>query len=105
MSADGGDLIPRAVGDDVIVPVRFRRASFDRLTSTADGRSVPVSAGAIGLVPDERREDDEQTVWTFVVWSGKPTWSAAGELIPGNAASVEAALAAERDGTYWEDDE
>lgn len=89
MSADGGELIPRAAGDDVIVPVRFRRASFEKLTSTASGRSVPIDAGFIGLVPDEVCEQ-WGACWTFVVWSGEPTWSAAGELIPGNQESVEA---------------
>jgi hypothetical protein len=62
------DLIPRAAGDDVVIPVRFRRSSFERLASSDDGHSVPVSAGMIGLVRDVPGERGEE-VWTLAVWS------------------------------------
>lgn len=87
-------LIPRAAGDDVVIPVRMRRASFERMSASEDGHSVPVSAGAIGLVLDEPDADGNE-VWTLCIWCAEPTWSAAGEQIPGNLASVEAMLDAE----------
>lgn len=107
-------LIPRAAGDDVIVPVRMRKSSFERLTSSPDGHCVVVSAGSIGLVPD-RPDDglddgpgDERAVWTFVVWSGEPVWHGVPEQIPGNEASAEA-LAEERYheemDAEWDDDD
>jgi hypothetical protein len=89
------DLIDRAPGDDVIVAVRMRRSSFEQLTSTADGHSVPVTAGSIGLVRDHDpcRVPFEAGEWTFVVWSGEPVWRGVPEQIPGNELSA-AALAA-----------
>ena len=84
-----GDLIDRAPGDDVIVAVRMRRSSFEKLTSRPDGRSVEVSAGAIGLVPDEP-DDGGNPVFTFTVWSGEPVWHGVPEQIPGNQEAADA---------------
>jgi hypothetical protein len=92
--AEDEGLIDRAPGDDVIVPIRMRRSSFDALSATDNGHSVPVSAGMIGLVRD--RED----CWTFVVWSGEPVWHGMPEQIPGNRLAA-AALADDE----WEDDD
>jgi hypothetical protein len=90
-TSDG--LIARQAGDDVIVRVRMRmrRASFERMTCREDGHNVQVSAGMIGLVPDAP-DHLGGAVWTLVVWSSEPTWSATGELIPGNRASFQAMM-------------
>jgi hypothetical protein len=63
------DLIGRAPGDDIIVPVRMRLSSFEKLISTDDGHSVPVSEGMIGLIPSKPDDEHGNTVWTFVVWT------------------------------------
>ncbi len=84
------DLIDRAPGDDVIVPVRMRRSSFEKLCSTPDGRSVEVGGGMIGLVPDAPATlplSPDAKVWTFVVWTGDPVWRGVPEQIPGNETS------------------
>jgi hypothetical protein len=91
-------LLDRAPGDDVVVAVRLRRSSFDALTSTSNGRSVAVSAGMIGLVPDAPERD--RPVWTFVVWSPDPVWRGVPEQIPGNALAAEALIA---DALYADD--
>ena len=97
------ELIDRAPGDDVIVAVRMRRSSFEKLTSTPDGHSVEVAAGMIGLVPDTPAAlplTVGMPVWTFVVWSPEPVWRGVPEQIPGNQASAAAlAFDAESDET------
>ncbi len=90
------EIIERAPGDDVIVAVRMRRSSFEKLTSSDDGHSVPVTAGMIGLVRDAPAKFNDHRlspdVWTFLVWSSDPVWRGVPEQIPGNALAA-AALA------------
>ena len=94
------EIIERAPGDDVIVAVRMRRSSFEKLTSSDDGHSVPVTAGMIGLVRDAPAKFNDHRlspdIWTFLVWSSDPVWRGVPEQIPGNALAA-AALADARE--------
>ena len=85
-------LIPRsASGDDVIVPIRMRRSSFEKLTAELDGRAVPIGGGTIGLVRDGEDVNGDP-VWTLVVWSPEPVWRGVLEQIPANEQAVKVLL-------------